>query len=75
MHHKQNRSQYLVHALAIAHFRIDPSVAKQYIGHCVLDRLFAKEFDAGKRSHHILFDDRAQFFVAKMLIPNALLRL
>lgn len=75
MHDKQDRCQYFVHALAITHFRIDSSVAEQYVSHCVLNRLFAKEFDARKRSHHILFDDRTQFLVTKMLIPNARLRL
>lgn len=75
VHNKYNGRQYFMHALAIAHQRIDASVAKQNIRHNFLDVGASEKFDTWNGTDHILSNDRAQFLITKMLIPNTTVRL
>lgn len=68
---KYDWRQYLMHSLPIAHYGIDASVAKQDICHNFLNMWSAKEFDARYCTDYILSNNRAQFFVTEMLIPDA----
>lgn len=69
VHYKNNWCQNFMHTLAIAHLRIDTSIAKKNVYHDFLYSWFAKEFNARKCTHNILSNDCHQFFIAEMLIP------
>lgn len=75
VHDKYDGRQDFVHALAIAHQRIDARIAEQNVGHDLLDVGAPEKFDARYGADHILSDDRAQFLITKVLIPDAAVRL
>lgn len=75
VHDKYDGRQDFVHALAIAHQRIDARIAEQNVGHDLLDVGAPEKFDARNGADHILSDDRAQFLITKVLIPDAAVRL
>lgn len=75
VNHKYQRRQYFVHPLPVAHLRISPRVAEQYVRHHVLNWRLTEKVNPWEGPHHVLLYHSAQFLITKVLIPKALARL